>query len=123
LFSLDGIPVNAKLASIDKRLKSLDPDSYGRWLLIPSLVTVLLLLPCVLVYDLDGAFRSPVVARIWMASIPLIVFSFVGLGTIRRTRHSVVVKLAFVLLHLASITLFLAPLFVFLWFVVVMRDH
>jgi hypothetical protein len=111
------------LTGMDDRLKSLDPHSYSRWLLIPSIAAVLILLPCALRYGLDGTFRFPVVARIWVVSIPLIVFSFVGLGTSWRTRYSVVVKLAFVLLHLAAVTLFLAPLFVFLWFVFVMRNH
>jgi hypothetical protein len=115
--------MRSTLAAIDHRLKSLDPQKYSPWLLIASIAVVLILLTCTLLYGLDGPFRFPIVARIWAVSILLVVFSFVGLGISWRTRHSVIMKLSLILVHLAAVILFMAPLFVFLWLVFVMRDH
>ncbi|HMG03877.1 MAG TPA: hypothetical protein VK581_00365 [Chthoniobacterales bacterium] len=114
--------MKATLTAIDQRLKSLDPR-YNRWLLIPSVAVVLILLTCLLRYGLGGTFRVPVVTRIWVGSIPLIFFSFIGLGISWRTRYSVIVKLAFILIHLAAVVLFLVPLFIFLLLVFALGNH
>ncbi len=115
--------MRSTLTSIDHRLKSLDPHKYSPWLLAASVAVVLILLPCTLMYGADGPFRSPIVARIWMVSTLLAVVSFVGLMFSWRTRHSVIMKLSFIVVHLTAIILFMAPFFVFLWLVFVMRDH
>ena len=115
--------MRSTLASLDDRLKSLDPHKCSPWLLVASIAAVLILLPCALLYGPDGPFRFPVVARIWGVSTALVVFSFVGLGISWRTRHSVIIKLSLILVHLAAVALFLAPLFVLFWLAFVMRDH
>jgi hypothetical protein len=115
--------VNTKLAAVDQWLKSLDPHSYSRWLLVPSGIVVALMLPWTLGDFFGVGFRAPLGSDSWPASAPFVAFSFVGLATTWRTRHHFATKLGFFLWHALAIALFVTPILFFGWFTYQMRDH
>ena len=115
--------VSTKLAAVDHWVKSLDPHKYSPWLLMPSGVVVVLMLPWVLGDFFGVGFRAPLGSHSWPASAPFVAFSFIGLGTAWRTRHRFGMKLGFFLWHTLAVALFITPLLFFVWFTYQMRDH
>ena len=107
-----------RLTAIDQRLKSLDAHTYSRWLLLPSGIVIAILVPW-----LFGSVGSPLRHYAWPLSAPFAVFSFIGIGTVWRTRHTRFVKVGFLLVHFAAAFLFVAPILFFVWFSSVMSDH
>ena len=111
-----------KLVTIDQRLKALDPQSYNRWLIVPSCVVVALML----VWVLGPFFGILPLQRgdyLWPLSAVFVGFSFVGIATVWRTKYSLSVKLGLLSLHLCSVALFLLPIALGLWFVSIMSDR
>jgi hypothetical protein len=114
--------VTAKLLAIDQRLKGLDPHSYNRWLIVPSCVVIALML----IWLLGPAFGVLPLRRgdyLWPLSAVFVGFSFVGIGTIWRTKNSLSVKFALLSLHLCSVALFLTPIGFGVWFMSIMSEH
>lgn len=114
--------LTTKLLAIDQRLKALDPQSYNRWLSVPSYVVVALMLVWVL-----GPFSGILPLQrgdyLWPLSAVFVGFSFVGIATVWRTKYSLSLKLGLLSLHLCSVALFLLPIAFGLWFVSIMSDH
>ncbi len=111
-------PITAKLAAVDHRLKSLDPHAYSRWLLVPSGAVIAVLMP-----SLFGPGGSALVHYAWPLSALLVTFSFVGIGTVSRTRHARFAKIGLLLIHVVAVAFFVAPIVFFVWFSAVMSDH
>ena len=111
------------LAAVDQWMKSVDPDRYSRWLLLPSGIVVALMLPWVLGDFLGVGFRAPLRLLSWPASAPFVALSFIGLGTTWRTRHCFAAKVGFFLWHALAVALFITPVLFFGWFCYQMRDH
>lgn len=114
--------ITAKLLTVDRRLKSLEPHRYSRWLALPSCIVIALLIPWLL-GSWFGFLRLRLSDLVWPLSAAFIGFSMVGVATVWRTRHSLPVKLGFLLLHLTAVALFLVPIVIFLWFIIMMSDH
>jgi len=114
--------ITAKLLTIDRRLKSLDPQRYGRWLAIPSCIVIALLLPWLL-GPWFGVLRLPISDLVWSLSALFVGFSMAGLATVQRTRYSLSAKLGFFLLHLTAVALFVTPIVIFASFIIMMSDH
>jgi hypothetical protein len=111
-----------KLFAIDQKLKALDPHSYNRWLIVPSCVVIAL----VLIWLLGPALGVLLLRRsdyLCSLSAVFVGFSFVGIGTIWRTKHSLSLKLGLLSLHLCSVALFLMPIAFALWFISIMSEH
>ena len=115
--------MSTMLAAVDQWMKSVDPNRYGRWLLLPSGIVVALMLPWVLGDFLGVGFRAPLRLLSWPASAPFVAFSFIGLSTTWRTRHCFAVKVGFFLWHALAVALFITPVLFFGWFCYQMRDH
>jgi hypothetical protein len=114
--------VTAKLLAIDQRLKALDPHSYNRWLIVPSCVVIALML----IWLLGPALALLPLRRgdyLWSLSAVFVGFSFVGIGTIWRTKDSLLLKLGLLSLHLFSVALFLTPIGFGVWFMSIMSEH
>jgi len=111
------------LAAVDQWLKSADPQRYSRWLLVPSSIVIALMLPWALGDGFGVGFRAPLGWHSWPASAPFVAFSFIGLGTTWRIRHSLAIKLIFFLWHAVAVVLFITPLLFFGWFTYQMHDH
>jgi len=115
--------MSTKLAAVDQWLKSLDPHRYSRWLIIPSSIVIMLMLPFVLGDGFGVGFRAPLGSNSWPASAPFVAFTFIGLATTWRTRHRFGTKVGLMLWHVLAIALFITPLVFFCWFAYQMRDH
>jgi hypothetical protein len=105
----------SKLTAMDSRLKRVSSDRYARWLLLPSVIVVLTLVPAIYFWDVDGPFRVsrfPQATLIWGLSLPLVFFSYEGLVAVWRSRFSISTKLAFSICHLSAIGLSLIPIVV-----------
>lgn len=111
------------LAAVDQWMKSLDPQRYSRWLLLPSSIVVGLMLPWVLGDFFGVGFPAPLRSLSWPASAPFVAFSFIGLSSKWRTRHCFGVKIGFFLWHVLAVALFITPVLFFGWFCYQMRDH
>ena len=114
--------VTSKLLAIDQRLKALDPQSYNRWLIVPSCVVIALMLA----WLLDPALGVlPLRRGDYLCSLSafFVGFSFAGIGTVWRTKDSLSLKLGLLSLHLCSVALFLTPIGFGVWFVSVMSEH
>jgi uncharacterized membrane protein len=114
--------VTAKLLAIDQRLKALDPQSYNRWLIVPSCVVIALML----IWLLGPALGVLPLRRgdyLWSLSAVFVGFSFVGIGTVWRTKDPLSLKLGLLSLHLCSVALFLAPIGFGVWFISMMSEH
>ena len=114
--------VTSKLLAIDQRLKALDPQSYNRWLIVPSCVVIALMLA----WLLDPALGVLPLRRgdyLCSLSALFVGFSFAGIGTVWRTKDSLSLKLGLLSLHLCSVALFLTPIGFGVWFVSVMSEH
>jgi hypothetical protein len=111
------------LAAVDQWLKSRDPSRYSQWLIIPSTVVVALMLPWILGDYFGVGFRAPLDEYSWPMSAPFVAFSFVSLRSIWRTRHHILIRMAFFLWHAFAVLLFVAPLLFSIWFAYQMRDH
>ena len=114
--------VTAKLLAIDQRLKALDPQSYNRWLIVPSCVVIALML----IWLLGPALGVLPVRRgdyLWSLSAVFVGFSFAGIGTVWRTKDSLSLKLGLLSLHLCSVALFLTPIGFGVWFMSMMSEH
>ena len=61
--------------------------------------------------------------HVWSLSAVFVGFSFIGITTVWRTRHSFPLKLGLLLLHLAAVALFLTPIAFGLWFISLMSEH
>jgi hypothetical protein len=108
--------LSEKLASLDARFKSIAPERYARWLLVPSFVVILALGPALLLWGADGPFRVnmyPQATLIWAVSLPLVFFSYEGIVTAWRSRYRLPAKIGFSLVHLSAIALSLLPIVVF----------
>jgi hypothetical protein len=114
--------ITAKLLTVDRRLKSLEPNAYSRWLALPSCIVIALLTPWLL-GSWFGVLRVHLSDLVWSLSAVFVGFSMVGVATVWRTRHSLAAKLGFLVLHLTAIALFLVPIVVFSWFIFMMSDH
>jgi len=114
--------VTAKLLAIDQRLKALDPHSYNRWLIVPACVVIALMLIWLLGPAL-GVLQLRRGDYLWSLSAVFVGFSFVGIGTIWRTKDSLSVKLGLLSLHLCSVGLFLTPIGFGVWFMSIMSEH
>jgi len=115
--------MSTMLAAVDQWMKSVDPQRYSRWLLLPSSIVVTLMLPWVLGDFFGVGFRAPLRALSWPASAPFVVFSFIGLSTTWRTRHCFAAKVGFFLWHALAVALFITPVLFFGWSCYQMRDH
>ena len=111
-----------KLLAIDQRLKALEPQSYNRWLLLPSCVVIALMLVWVL-GPLFGVLPLRRGDYLWSLSAVFVGFSFVGIATIWRTKYSLSLKLGLLSLHLCSVALFLMPIACGVWFISIMSEH
>jgi hypothetical protein len=114
--------VTAKLLAIDQRLKALDPQSYNRWLIVPSCVVIALML----IWLLGPALVVLPLRRgdyLWSLSAVFVGFSFAGIGTVWRTKDSLSLKLGLLSLHLCSVALFLTPIGFRVWFMSMMSEH
>jgi hypothetical protein len=114
--------VTAKLLAIDQRLKALDPQSYNRWLIVPSCVVITLML----IWLLGPALGFLPLRRgdyLWSLSAVFVGFSFAGIGTVWRTKDSLSLKLGLLSLHLCSVALFLTPIGFGVWFMSMMSEH
>ena len=114
--------VTAKLLAIDQRLKALDPHSYNRWLIVPTCVVIALMLAWLLGPAL-GVLPLRRGDYLWSLSAVFVDFSFVGIGTIWRTKDSLSLKLGLLSLHLCLVALFLTPIGFGVWFVSMMSEH
>src|SRR5689334_16256262 len=114
--------ITAKLLAIDQRLKAIDPHNYNRSLIFPSCIVIALMLVWLFVFGF-GTLPVRLANSIWALSAVFVGFSFAGISTIWRTRHSAAVKLGLLLLHLAAVMLFLTPLGFALWFINGMAKH
>lgn len=76
--------ITAKLLAIDQRLKSLDPQNYNRWLIVPSYIVIALMLVWLLGFGF-GSLPVRLADYIWALSAVFVGFSFAGVGTIWRT--------------------------------------
>ena len=114
--------LTAKLLAIDQRLKALDPQSYNRWLIVPSCVVIALMLTWLLGPAM-GVLPLRRGVYLWPLSAVFVGFSFVGIGTIWRTKESLPLKLAQLSLHLCSVALFLTPIGFGVWFICIMSEH
>ena len=115
--------MNAKLSAVDQWLKSLEPHSYSRLLLIPSTIVIALMLPWALGDCLGIGFRAPLGLSSWPASAPFVAFSFIGVATTLRTRNPLTTKLGMFLWHALAVAVFVTPIVFFVWFAYGMRDH
>ena len=107
--------LSEKLASLDARFKSIAPERYAFWLLVPSFVVILTLGAAVLLWGADGPFRVnvyPQATLIWAISLPLVFFSYEGIVTTWRSRHRLPAKIGFSLIHLSAMALSLLPIVV-----------
>ena len=105
-----------KLTALDARFRSIAPDRYARWLLVPSFIVILALGPALLLWGADGPFRVhvyPQATLIWAVSLPLVFFSYEGIVAVWRSRFRVPAKIALSLCHLSAIALSLLPIVVF----------
>ena len=68
---------------------------HARWIVIPSILIILALVPGIWRYDLDAAFRSRTVWRIWLACLPLSLFSYAGGCSHVAQRHAFTYKSSF----------------------------
>jgi len=114
--------ITAKLLALDQKLKSLDPHSYNRWLIVPS-CTVIALMLVWLLGDAFGLLSVRVGEYLWSISAVFVGFSFLGVATIWRIRHSGSLKVGLLLLHFTAVLLFLTPLAFALWFITGMSEH
>jgi hypothetical protein len=114
--------ITAKLLAIDHRLKALEPNNYNRWLIVPSCVVIALMLVWLL-----GPFLGILPLRrgdyLWLLSAVFVGLSFVGIGTIWRTKYSLSMKLGLLSLHFCSVALFLVPIAFFVWFISIMSQR
>jgi len=103
------------LTAIDARFKSVAPERYARWLVLPSILVILILGPAMYLWGVDGPFRVlryPQATLIWAVSLPLAFFSYEGLVAVWRCRLGLAAKLALSLCHLSAIALSLVPMVV-----------
>jgi hypothetical protein len=103
----------AKLTAIDARFKRIDPSSYSRWLLLPSVLVIVTLTPALYLWGPIGPFRVlqfPQATVVWTLSLPLAFFSYEGLVVTWRTPLTLSRKLAFFACHISAITLSLIPI-------------
>src|ERR1051325_672566 len=101
--------ITTKLLAIDQRLKSLDPHNYNRWFIVPSCIVIILMLVWLFVFGF-GTLSVRLADYVWALAAVFVGFSFAGISTIWRTRHSAAVKVGLLLFHFVAVVLFLTPL-------------
>jgi hypothetical protein len=112
--------LSKKLIAFDVRFRSITPERYAPWLLLPSCVIILALGPALFLWGADGPFRVhiyPQATLIWTVSLPLVFFSYEGMVVVWRSRFRVPAKIAFSFCHLSAIALSLLPIVVFCWII------
>jgi hypothetical protein len=85
------------------------------WLSLASTIILVSLGPGIWRYDIDAPFRSQVIWCIWLVCLPLSLFSLAGVAdTLYRQQLSPWPKAGLIVLHIAAVSLALAPVVAFI---------